>query len=53
MLRSHNHHHHPLNGALNQEIALYAQELKQASVFRSSTDPAKFADRVCIDVLAT
>ena len=29
------------------------QELKQAAVFKSSTDPAQFADRVCADVLAT
>ena len=35
-----------------QEIALYAQELKLASVFKSSTDPTQFADRVCVDVLA-
>ena len=53
MLRSHTHHHHPVNGAFTQEIALYAQELKQAAVFKSSTDPVKFADRVCVDVLAT
>ena len=53
MLRTHTHHHHPVNGALKQEIALYAQELKQAAVFRPGTDPAQFADRVCVDVLAT
>jgi NitT/TauT family transport system substrate-binding protein len=53
MLRSHTHHHHPVDGNLKKEVALYAQELKQASVFKSSTDPAKFAERVCADVLAT
>lgn len=53
MLRSHTHHHHPVNGAFKQEITLYAQEMKQAAVFKSSTDPVKFADRVCVDVLAT
>ena len=53
MLRSHTHHHHPVDGDLKQEVALYAQELKQAAVFKSSTDPAQFADRVCADVLAT
>ena len=37
MLRSHTHHHHPVGGDLKQEITLYAQELKQASVFRPST----------------
>jgi NitT/TauT family transport system substrate-binding protein len=53
MLRGHTHHHHPVDGDLKQEVALYAQELKQASVFKSSTDPAQFAERVCADVLAT
>ena len=52
MLRSHTHHHHPVDGDLKREIALYAQELKQAAVFKSSTDPDQFADRVCVDVLA-
>jgi NitT/TauT family transport system substrate-binding protein len=53
MLRSHTHHHHPIDGGLKQEIALYAQELKQAAVFKSSTDPTQFADRVCVNVLDT
>jgi NitT/TauT family transport system substrate-binding protein len=53
MLRSHTHHHHPIDGALQQEVALYAAELKQAGVFKSSTDPTQFADRVCVDVLNT
>jgi hypothetical protein len=53
MLRSHTHHHHPVDGDLKREIALYAQELKQASVFKSSTDAAQFADRVCVDILST
>jgi NitT/TauT family transport system substrate-binding protein len=53
MLRSHTHHHHPVDGDLKREVALYAQELKQASVFKTSTDPVQFADRVCVDVLAT
>ena len=53
MLRTHTHHHHPVDGDLKQEVTLYAQELKQASVLRSSTDPAEFAARVCVDVLTT
>ena len=53
MLRNHTHHHHPVDGDLKQEVALYSQELKQAAVFKSSTDPAQFADRVCADVLST
>jgi NitT/TauT family transport system substrate-binding protein len=53
MLRTHTHDHHLTGEALTQEIVLYAQDLKQAKVLRASTDPAKFADRVCADVLAT
>jgi NitT/TauT family transport system substrate-binding protein len=53
MLRSHTHHHHPVDRALKQEIALFAQDLKQAAVLRQSTDPAQIADRVCVDILAT
>ena len=53
MLRSHTHHHHPVAGDLKQEVALYAEELKQAAVFKPSTDTTQFADRVCADVLST
>jgi len=53
MLRSHTHQHHPVGGGLTREITLYAQELKQAAVFRSHTDPAQFAENVCVDVLTT
>jgi NitT/TauT family transport system substrate-binding protein len=52
MLRTHTHEHHLTGEALTQEIALYAEDLKQAKVFRTSTDPAQFANRVCTDVLA-
>jgi len=53
MLRSQTHHHHPIDGALKQEVTLFAQDLKQAAVLRSSTDPAEIANRVCVDVLAS
>jgi NitT/TauT family transport system substrate-binding protein len=52
MLRSHAHQHHPMGADLKQEVALYAQDLKLASVFKPSTDPTEFADRVCANVLA-
>jgi NitT/TauT family transport system substrate-binding protein len=52
MLRSHTHHHHPVGRDLKQEISLFAHELKQAAVLKQSTDPAQFADRVCVDNLA-
>lgn len=50
MLQSHTHHHHPVGNSLKQEVALYAQELKQAGVFKPTTDPIRFADRVCVDL---
>ncbi|HET7882013.1 MAG TPA: ABC transporter substrate-binding protein [Acetobacteraceae bacterium] len=53
MLRTHTHHHHPVNVALTREVTLFAEELKQASVLRRSTDPAELAARVCVDVLTT
>ena len=53
MLRTHTHHHHPVNVALTREVTLFAEELRQASVLRRSTDPAELAARVCVDVLTT
>jgi NitT/TauT family transport system substrate-binding protein len=52
MLASHTHHNHPVGAALKRQIVLYADELKQVSVLKRSTDPAKFADRVYVDVLS-
>jgi NitT/TauT family transport system substrate-binding protein len=53
MLRTHTHHHHPVDVALTKEITLFARELKQASVLRPSTDPVELAGRVCVNVLTT
>ena len=53
MLRGHTHHHHPVDGDLKKEIALYAQELKLASVFKAGINPDQFADDVCVDIFAT
>ena len=52
MLSSHTHHNHPIGTALKQQIASYANELKQVNVLKRSTDPSKFAERVFIDVLS-
>jgi NitT/TauT family transport system substrate-binding protein len=52
MLGSHTHHHHPAGVDLRGEIAAYAEELKAVAVFKPSTDPARFADRVYADVLS-
>jgi NitT/TauT family transport system substrate-binding protein len=52
MLASHTHHNHPVGAALKQQISLYADELRQVSVIKRSTDSAKFAERICADVLS-
>lgn len=52
MLRSHTHHDQKTGAELKKQIALYADELKIVKVIKSSTDSARFADRVYADVLA-
>lgn len=50
MVRYHTHHHHPVGAVLKQELNAYADDLKLVSVFKPSTDTAKFAERICVDV---
>jgi NitT/TauT family transport system substrate-binding protein len=52
MLASHTHHNHPVGAALKRQITLYADELKQVNVLKRSTDSAKFAERLYVDVLS-
>ncbi|HEX8047139.1 ABC transporter substrate-binding protein [Rhizobium sp.] len=52
VLKSQTHNHNPVGGDLKTEIALYAQELRDVQVFKRSTDPKDFADRVYADVLS-
>jgi len=52
MLRSHTHGHHPIGTDLQQEIALYAEELQRISVIKPSTNPQKFAAKVYANVLS-
>jgi NitT/TauT family transport system substrate-binding protein len=51
ILRSHKHHNHPVGDALKQQLLLYTAELQAVNVIKKSTDPAKFADRIYVDVL--
>lgn len=51
MLRSHTHHNQPVHGTFQEQIRLYAEELKTIGVFRPGTDPARYAQRVVTDVL--
>ena len=52
MLRSHTHAHNPLGAELRANIAAYAAELKSVGVIKPSTDPARYAERVTVDLLA-
>jgi NitT/TauT family transport system substrate-binding protein len=52
LAKYHTHHHHPVGDDLKKELALYADELKLVSVFKSSTDTAKYAERIYADVLS-
>jgi NitT/TauT family transport system substrate-binding protein len=52
MLRSHNHHHHPVGAELKKELQLYTDELKMVNVIKKSTDSTKFAERIYVDVLS-
>jgi NitT/TauT family transport system substrate-binding protein len=52
MVRYHTHHHHPTGAVLKQELKAYADDLKLISVFKPSTDTAKFAERICVDVFS-
>jgi NitT/TauT family transport system substrate-binding protein len=52
MVRYHTHHHHPVGDALKQELQAYADDLKAVSVFKPSTDTAKFAERIYVDIFA-
>jgi NitT/TauT family transport system substrate-binding protein len=52
MARYHTHHHHPVGEVLKRELKAYADDLKVISVFKSSTDTAKFAERIYVDVFA-
>jgi NitT/TauT family transport system substrate-binding protein len=50
MVRYHTHHHHPVGAELKHELKSYADDLKIVSVFKPSTDTAKFAERIYVDV---
>jgi NitT/TauT family transport system substrate-binding protein len=52
LAKYHTHHHHPVGEDLKKELALYAEELKLVSVFKPSTNTAKYAERIYADVLS-
>ena len=52
MYRSHTHHNHPVGATLKRQLLLYTDELKAVNVMKRSTDPAKFAERIYLDVLS-
>jgi NitT/TauT family transport system substrate-binding protein len=52
MYRSHTHHNHPVGATLKKQLLLYTEELKAVNVIKRSTDSAKFAERIYLDVLS-
>jgi NitT/TauT family transport system substrate-binding protein len=52
MYRTHTHHNHPVGPALKKQLVLYTDELKGVNVIKKSTNSAKFADRIYVDVLS-
>lgn len=52
MVRYHTHYHHPVGAVLKNELKAYADDLQSVSVFKQSTDTAKFAERIYVDVFA-
>jgi NitT/TauT family transport system substrate-binding protein len=52
MIRYHTHHHHPVGEVLKRELQAYADDLKAISVFKPSTNTAKFAERIYVDVFS-
>jgi NitT/TauT family transport system substrate-binding protein len=52
MVRYHTHHHHPVGEVLKRELRAYADDLKVISVFKPTTDTARFAERIYADVFA-
>jgi NitT/TauT family transport system substrate-binding protein len=52
MVRYHTHHRHPVGEVLKRELKAYADDLKAISVFKPSTDTAKFAERIYVDVFS-
>ncbi|ACK51593.1 NMT1/THI5 like domain protein [Methylocella silvestris BL2] len=52
LAKYHTHQHHPVGQALKDQLASYAEELKLVSVFKPTTDTAKYAARIYADVLS-
>src|SRR5208282_1759991 len=45
-------HNHPVGANLKKQLVLYTDELKAVDVIKKSTDSAKFAERIYLDVLS-
>ena len=52
MVRYHTHHHHPVGDVLKRELQGLCRRSEDRAVFKPSTDTAKFAERIYVDVFA-
>jgi len=46
------HGHHPTGKSLRDEVEFYARDFRSVGVLKASTDPARLANHVAVDVLA-
>ena len=46
------HGHHPVGRSLRDEVEFYARDFRSVGVLKPSTDPARLANHVSVDVLA-
>ena len=46
------HGHHPVGKKLRDEVEFYARDFRSVGVLKASTDPARLANHVAVDVLA-
>lgn len=46
------HAHHPVGRKLRDEVEFYARDFRSVGVLKQSTDPARLANHVSVDVLA-
>ncbi|WP_162530498.1 ABC transporter substrate-binding protein [Rhodovastum atsumiense] len=52
-LRSYGNHRHPTGRDFRGDIIAYVNELKDIEVIKPSVNAERFADRICVDVLAS
>ncbi|PKU22489.1 ABC transporter substrate-binding protein [Telmatospirillum siberiense] len=50
ILKTMTYHTHPVRAALTEDIIFYAEEMKELSILKNSTDPKTFGARITADI---